>query len=376
MSRSNFGMQYLTTTLVITCVVQGATENMPTTWFEGLMGFREESPEQVCSFISVVDGNTLLSKANGKRFVYGELEILSLRELRDQVDSFCPSETKSLNSTVVREVVGNVQDLHVNVANANAMFQVASQFNLLEMVSPQMSPEDGLAIYQQDLTQGPACAIAAGAGTIYRNYLVPLDDCNNGTRRMGQTRKCQIDGLADLGVEFGNENNRLWKMKNGYCLAKTSGLENITRRLKAATKAERFQLQSLLRVGIMWDTQVTLGGAQHVVSQVYCSALPVAYSIHSPSQWEAFARLILEAAYEATMCAAILNYQKTGNNKVYLTTLGGGAFGNKMEWILSAMKRAIEMYRLYGLDIEIVSYESSDGHVQQLVEELNDEITQ
>ncbi len=80
-------------------------------------------------------------------------------------------------------------------------------------------------------------------------------------------------------------------------------MEEITRRLNAATSAERFHLQSLLRVGIMWDTQVTLGGAQHVVSQVYCSALPVAYSIQSPAQWQAFARLILEAAYEATICA-------------------------------------------------------------------------
>jgi len=118
-------------------------------------------------------------------------------------------------------------------------------------------------------------------------------------------------------------------------------------------------------------SQVTLGGAQHVVSQVYCSALPVAYSIQSPAQWQAFARLILEAAYEATICAAILNYQKTGNNKVYLTTLGGGAFGNKLEWILCAMKRSIEIYREYGLDFEVVSYESSDRHVQQLINDEN-----
>jgi hypothetical protein len=353
-----------------TLLVQGTEVNMPSTWIQDLMGFREESPEQVRSLISV-DGNTLLSKANGKRYVYGELEILSLRELRQRVDSFCP-ETK--RKSTVREVVANVQDLHVNAANTNAMFQVASQFNMLEMISPQMKPEDGLSIYQQDLTQGPACAIAAGAGTIYRNYLVPLMDCN-GTAIVGQTRTCQIDGLADLGKELGNEHNRLWKMKNGYCLAKTTGLEEITRRLNAATSAERFHLQSLLRVGIMWDTQVTLGGAQHVVSQVYCSALPVAYSIQSPAQWQAFARLILEAAYEATICAAILNYQKTGNNKVYLTTLGGGAFGNKLEWILCAMRRSIEIYREYGLDIEIVSYESSDRHVEQLLEELNENVS-
>ncbi len=52
------------------------------------------------------------------------------------------------------------------------MFQVASQFNLLEMISPNVTPDDGIGIYENDPTQGPACAIACGAGTIYRNYLV------------------------------------------------------------------------------------------------------------------------------------------------------------------------------------------------------------
>jgi len=38
-----------------------------------------------------------------------------------------------------------------------------------------------------------------------------------------------------------------------------------------------------------------------VVSQVFCSALPVAYSDVPPIHWRAFATLVLEAAYEATM---------------------------------------------------------------------------
>jgi len=41
--------------------------------------------------------------------------------------------------------------------------------------------------------------------------------------------------------------------------------------------------------------------------QVFCSALPVAYS-HVPRQrWQAFATLILESAYEATLWAAADN---------------------------------------------------------------------
>lgn len=349
--------------LILVPAVLSSTTNM--TWFERLVGFPERSPDQVRSNIHL-EGSELVSKVNGERYVYGELEIPSLKELRDRVESECPERETTTSVTTVREEVANVQDLHMQESNAHALFQVASQFNLLEMASPSATPELGVSIFQNDPTQGPACAIAAGAGTIYRNYFVPLE---NG--QVGQTKAHQVDCLADLGGEFGNTNNRLWKMKNGYCLAKTNGLEEITRRLQTASDEERYDLQGLLRVGIMWDTQVTLNkDAKHLVSQVYCSALPVAYSIHAPKSWQAFARLVLEAAYEATMCATILNFRRTGNNKVYLTMLGGGAFGNKREWIMSALTRAIEKYRNYALDIMIVSYGTSDQHVQQLISEM------
>lgn len=45
-----------------------------------------------------------------------------------------------------------------------------------------------------NFTQGPAYAIAAGAGTIYRNYLAVV----NG--QVGQSADTQIDCLADIGA--------------------------------------------------------------------------------------------------------------------------------------------------------------------------------
>ena len=76
--------------------------------------------------------------------------------------------------TTLREVVANVQTLHQDPNNRNAIFQVASQCNLLEMVGPSVTPESGVTGYYYDKTQGPACAISCGAGTVYRNYFVPL----------------------------------------------------------------------------------------------------------------------------------------------------------------------------------------------------------
>src|SRR4029077_9002326 len=93
-------------------------------------------------------------------------------------------------------VIGNVRDMHRSPENAGALFQVASQFNLLEMIGPVITPDDGVTRYKDDPTQGPACAIAAGAATIYRNYFAPVDGSH------GQTTKRQLDGLADLGASL------------------------------------------------------------------------------------------------------------------------------------------------------------------------------
>ena len=329
------------------------------TWFEVLTGFREMSPSQVRKNI-IVDGETLTSHINGKVMACGRLETPSLAELRERVHT----GGRGGGKISVREVVADVQALHADVSNDGSLFQVASQFNLLEMVSPNVTPEHGVGIYENDHTQGPACAIAAGAGTIYRNYFAPV----NG--QIGQSESNQIDCLADLGRGLGNSDNRLWQMRNGYALASRSGLIEISNRLRASSEDELDELRKLLRIGIQWNTQVTLKDYTHRVSQAYCSALPVAYSDHSPDLWEDFARLVLEASYEATICTAILNGRSTGNNRVFLTLLGGGAFGNETNWITEGVKRALKLYEDWNIEVAIVSYGVSKGYVRQLVEQF------
>ena len=329
-------------------------------WFEALTGFPEESPQQVRENISV-GGNALTSHVNGKVLVCGELETPSLAELRE-----CVHATRHKVGTLsVREVVANVQHLHTDESNAGSLFQVASQFNLLEMISPSVTPERGVGIYENDLTQGPACAVSAGAGTIYRNYFAIV----NG--QVGQSAKNQIDCLADIGSALGNSEGRLWEMRNGYALASHSGLVEISNRLRASSESELDGLRQLLRIGIQWNTQVTLNESRHMVSQAYCSALPIAYSPHSSSLWAEFARLILEASYEATICAAILNSTRNGSNRLFLTLLGGGAFGNDTDWIVGGIQRALNLYRRADLDIAIVSYGSSNHDVRQVVNQTH-----
>ena len=65
--------------------------------------------------------------------------------------------------------------------------------------------------------------------------------------------------------------------------------------------------------------------------------------------------MILNAAYEATMCAALIKLANTGCDLVYLTSLGGGAFGNKREWIEDARDRSLSIFNQTPLKVRIVS---------------------
>ncbi len=143
--------------------------------------------------------------------------------------------------------------------------------------------------------------------------------------------------------------------------------------------------------------------------QVFCSALPVSYDkLSTSSDWEPLARLVLEGLYEATLAVAALlaadrnrqsaqgteesgegvNRFESGNvednmeegNKdgpeeakgtevedigncrketrltVYLTCVGGGAFGNRRQWIADAISRALALYSDEPLDVKLVHY--------------------
>lgn len=329
------------------------------TWFQRLMGFDEESHQQVQQLISL-DGDTLVSSVNHRRVVAGRLEIPALAQLRD------PSLLKACAGRFsASEVVADVQALHGDPQNENALFQVASQFNLLEMVGPEVSPERGVGPYEFDRTQGPACAVACGGGTIFRNYFVEIDG------QRGQTRARQLDTLRAVGQQLSEGGEPLWSMQNGYALPDRAALETIRARLETRDDAALDALMAQLQVGIQWHSEVTLEGAPAVgrrVSQIYCSALPVAYAGFPAQAWVPFGPLVLKAAYEATFWAALRNMAETGCARLYLTLLGGGAFGNPPEWIESAVVAALSQFVATGLEVMIVSHGRPKALVRRCLE--------
>ena len=320
-------------------------------WFERLTGFREDGHRATQDRLEVI-GDRLRSKVNGRDYGIGKFELVSLGSLRDRA-YVAGGRSGRLK---VGFIQGDVRRLHQDDAFRGALFQVASQFNMLEMVDPSVTPEDGVTRYQFDPTQGPACAIAAGAATLYRNYFTRVGN------RTGQTASHQLDGLADIGAALSEQTGQpvqaLWEMRNGYALCRKAGLEAIGHHLAALTPDELDALRRKLLVGLHRDVEVTEapGPDRPVVSQLFCSAMPVAYSSLPPILWEPFASLILESAYEATMWAAVDNAERGASNVVLLTRLGGGAFGNHDDWIDSAMRRALRLASNFDLDVRLVSY--------------------
>lgn len=84
---------------------------------------------------------------------------------------------------------------------------------------------------------------------------------------------------------------------------------------------------------------------------------------------------MLEAAYEATLLAGVLNAVRGASNRVLLTRLGGGAFGNDEEWIDGAMARALRIAGEFDLDVAIVSYGRASHSLREFVRRLGFETT-
>ena len=115
--------------------------------------------------------------------------------------------------------------------------------------------------------------------------------------------------------------------------------------------------------------------------QVYASAVPVSYAQFTDiDDFEPFARLVLESAYDATLLAArVKGAQQQAQHqaetmlsirtKVFLTMLGGGAFGNRMSWIADAINKALDTHREAPLDVFLVSYRQVDPRLRSLMPE-------
>jgi len=355
-------------------------------WFSELFGFTEEArrgsgpaaykaTQERLIAIPQSGSKWMLSGSNGQQYQAGHFWTPSLSELRTTVGRMGKLDGK----LSVRNIVGDVSMMHADESNRHATFQVASQFNCLEFVSENITPEDGITGYVWDKTQGPACAIACGPATAFRNYLA---DVRGGK---GQQSNRQINNLHLVLSRLGNNKSNFLQVKNGYTMADCNGLTALGQVLENMSVKAYESLLGDLCVGVHEDVQVTscdwarsqLRDKRQTVTQVLASACSVSYSkpCSDRSKWAPFARFVLAASYEATLWAALgtalRHHGKGGSNRVYLTSLGGGVFGNEKQWIIDAMASAFDKFQNTGLEVYIVSYGRVESGYDELASRFN-----
>jgi hypothetical protein len=330
-----------------------------TSWFEHLFGF-EESTYAETQVRFTLEGDRLVSRANGLELGVGTFSTPSLAELRASAEGLRPGRLR-----VTHEIVGDVLELHALAENEGALFQVASQLNCLEFADPRETPEDGVTQYATDPTQGPACSLAAAGATVFRNYFAPVDG------QVGQTHDHQINNLEGVQAALG-EGGQLVEVRSGYTFSTPERLDALGRALEGV---DRDALMGHMRIGLQSPVEVTFARRferpteRRHVCQAFCSALSCGYASGSLAQWRPLATLVLDAAYEATLLAAIVEAEAGRcSGRVWLTLLGGGAFGNSMTWIGSAIQRALEVVADRDLDVRIAHYRRLHEDVRSAVE--------
>jgi hypothetical protein len=356
-------------------------------WFSALFGFRETGRRDVERWLRVdhegtTNANvaTIQSLVNNKVFRAGILETPTLAELRS-----AGATVELTGQLSVTNLVGDVAAFHASPENRHATFQVASQFNCLEFTSKAGSPEAGVTKYVEDRTQGPACAVACGPGTVLRNYFVHVEREIAAGIGAGQTKDRQLNNLASFSHAVGNDpEGSFFTVLGGHTVANDEQLGRLNPVLQQMRiDGSLDSVRDAVRVGVQHDTQVTstdwgtclLADWEQHVTQVFTSACTTRNRGSSRASWRHFATLVLEASYEATLWAAVLAAQRhhagAGSCRVFLTCLGGGAFGNDLDWILDALRYALELFRNYGLHVYLVTHKTPvDSHLEELEREF------
>ena len=276
----------------------------------------------------------------------GIFEIFSCEELHQLLD--IPINNKNKNNKVsIKNLFTRIIKIHNNPEFENSTIQVASQLNCLEMVNYHTTPENGITIYSDDHTQGPACAMCAPAGIAYRNYIYDG----------GQQFNKQIDMSKKLLDYLKTKDNTItWKVKNGYLLFDNKkDLDKINELLK---NTEIFkEAKKSIQSGSHSKQGLFINGVKkdHLINHVYCSGLPISYNnIGNKESWEFLSNLFLEGLYENTLLIAVMNNLLLGQTRpCFLTKVGGGAFGMKDIHIVNAIKKACNNIYNLGFNLEI-----------------------
>lgn len=256
--------------------------------------------------------------------------------------------------TVRHRVVNDCRRLHGLAArhragDRRAMLQAASQFNYLEMPNPQATPSYGLTRHYMcdPRVQGPRCATATPGATWLRNWVLTT----------GNAESQQCNGLRAVMDEL-NAGGRFVAMANGYALA-DADLLAAGAALSLTGDALDKMVEERLKIAFSIDAEVLTidrpddapADGRGYVANAWCSAVPWVHSAEgAQGQLLGLGRAVLKASYKATLLGAIAHRMDV----VYLTSVGGGVWGNSAEMIADAINAAVREAGHFGRRLEVV----------------------
>ena len=287
------------------------------------------------------DRKILKLKISGKEFDAGIPIIESTGNLMEMAQrSVLSGHSSSLQAKTLNIIDGDIAVFFKQRELQGSLFQVASQFNALEMISPDTIPEAGITIYENDRSQGPPCAMACPSGTVYRNYFaLPLHDGTIDGTAQTHYKDCQLNMLDDVILYLKHQTPPInMTEQNVYILPSTQAdVQNLNTLL--GNEVKMMEVVKLVKYFVQEDVPVLSsdnGKEVNRVSQIFCSGLPFSarYSIpitgidQSSQTNSNIARMILRAVYNATFAYAIKMAETQKKIiKVFLTRVGGGFFG-------------------------------------------------
>jgi hypothetical protein len=328
------------------------------TWFEELFGFAEDLPSVRSNFTVRECSNhiKLECAANRRSFNAGRFSLVN-------VDSFAAlRQTPSATPGTLHVIRGQGNSgSNTNICSVlesqslpefnGATFQAASNFNCLEFCGAGDAARQGVTRYIHDHTQGPYCALGAGAALVYRNYFVRH---SNGA--VGQIEK-EIELLANTPLAP--------YVKSGYPLLNWESLAKIADANWDDLSQfyvglhENCEVTTRLVPGL--GIQVTGIPKDQIVHHVYAAAFNFAGSVPLNKQTRLIGEKLLCAEYQATVMAAWemsrLYPGRAGSNRLVLTALGGGVFANPREMIVAAVASCTDMIRESGLQVYFVCFD-------------------
>ncbi len=272
---------------------------------------------------------------------FDEISIMELKQLTQQfkINDDIPKLNVHVRNGYEHEEYFDTYALQFNAPN-NAMYQVASNFNCIEVASEYVNPFSGkyLTKLMSDSTQGPSASGGAGYGAILRLIM---------------HKKNPINLLSDTQLKPVNGKLRYFDLKDH--------IDNDSIKIGLHTDVRATYSR-------YWDNfEYNPNGP--IIDQVFTSTC-----ICSNNKPNKLSEILLQSAYDGTYLAAI--YRQTP--KLVLTLIGGNMFMNSLQQIAGAIANSHKKYVQYmnpKCEVVIPLYTKSDFFLESLKKQIDINIT-